>query len=141
MLTIITSFIVAIPPKPVMVTDQFLSALAMVEWGGKGPAPAGDGGRAVGPYQIHDIYRREANRLLRAPVFGSDDRKGYRASKEMSRVVLSFWAKYHRARGVKITPEVLCSIHRRPNHKWRPERLQLPLERVRTRKLKAYMRL
>ena len=139
MLIILASLIVAVPPKPVMVTDQFLSALALVEWGGEGPAPSGDGGRAVGPFQIHNIYRREANQIMRAYVFSSDLRTDYEASREMARIVLTHWGKYHRARGVKITPEVLCSIHRRPNHLWRPKRLKLPLERERTRKLKAYM--
>ena len=139
MMIIMASLIVAISPKPIMVTDQFLAALAMVEYGGKGQAPAGDGGRAVGPYQIHEIYRMEANRILRGPVFGSDDRKGYRPSREMSRVVLSFWAKYHRDRGVRITPAVLCSLHRHPGEAWSTRWLKTPLERGRTKRLKVFM--
>jgi len=128
-----------IPPKPLPITDQFLNALAMVEYSGKGPAPDGDGGRAVGPFQIWPVYRMEANRLLRGPVFSDDDRKSFLASREMARTVLTFWANYHRDRGIEITPEVLCSLHRQPNHRWTPGRMATPLEKGRTRRLRAFM--
>jgi len=136
----ITSLIVSIPPPKTQVTDRFLTALAMVEYGGKGQAPDGDNGLAVGPFQIHRIYRRQANICLRGPVFNDDDRNSFRASKEMARVVLKHFEKYHRDRGIKITPAVLCSFHRLPSIHWKPERMNSVLERGRTKRLLAYMK-
>lgn len=37
-----------------------LNAIRMVESGGRESPPDGDGGRAIGPYQIHQIYWRDA---------------------------------------------------------------------------------
>jgi len=42
------------------VDDKFLDALALTEHDGKGPAPAGDGGKSIGPYQIGLDYWKDA---------------------------------------------------------------------------------
>ena len=119
---------------------SFLKALAMVESRGNPQVRAGDGGRAVGLYQIHDIYRREANRILGRQRYSSGDRKDPGKAEQMVKIVLTHWAKYHTHRGRNIGPAELCSLHRQPNGLWRPKRMQTRLERVRTQKLLKYMR-
>ena len=37
-----------------------LNAIRMVESGGRHSPPDGDGGRSIGPYQIHEIYWKDA---------------------------------------------------------------------------------
>ena len=144
---ILASLIVAIPPPKTVFTDNFFRALLLVE-DADGPdiGPPGDGGRCGPWWGIHDEFRREANRIIAlqegmqyAPVFSDDDRNDYLACKEMVRVVLGYWSRYHRARGRNMGPAEVCSLHRMPTNRWRPKRLRLPLERERTRKLKAYM--
>jgi len=125
------------PNEAPKINDAFLFALAMVESQGKDVV--GDGGLAIGPYQIHPIYRQEANRLLRGPVFNDDDRHSYLASKEMSRVVLANWTRYWRKKGHKIGYAEMASLHRHPSHRWKPGNLNTPLERGRTSRLKKFM--
>lgn len=40
--------------------EQILAAIRFVESGDRDVVPDGDGGRAIGPYQIHRIYWRDA---------------------------------------------------------------------------------
>lgn len=112
----------------------------MVESSGNPRVRPGDGGRAVGLYQIHDIYRREANRILGRRKYSSKDRRDPEKAEQMVKIVLTHWAKYHTRRGRKIGPAELCSLHRQPNGLWRPKRMQTRLERGRTQKLLKYMR-
>jgi hypothetical protein len=53
---------VAVPPPPDHDTDRILDAIRQVETGGeKDPANAvGDGGKAIGPFQIHHAYWKDA---------------------------------------------------------------------------------
>ena len=120
-------------------SQSFLKALAMVESSGNPRVRAGDGGRAVGLYQIHDIYRREANRILGRQRYSSKDRKDPGKAEQMVKIVLTHWAKYHASRGRNIGPAELCSLHRQPNGLWRPKRMQTRLEQVRTQRLLQYM--
>lgn len=126
-------------PQPSKISARFLYALAMVESSGNPDTPAGDGGRAVGLYQIHDIYRREANRLAGTKYVPSD-RADPRKAGQMVAIVLTHWAKYHARRGVPMGPAEICSLHRQPNHKWTPARMDTPLERGRTQKLYNYLK-
>ena len=119
--------------------EKFLKALAMVESSGNAKVKPGDGGRAVGLYQIHDIYRREANRILGRQAYRSKDRRDPEKAGAMVRIVLTHWARYHARRGRKIGPAELCSLHRQPNGQWRPKRMQTRLERNRTKKLLKYL--
>jgi hypothetical protein len=121
-------------------SERFLKALAMVESSGNARVRPGDGGRAVGLYQIHDIYRREANRILGHRKYRSKDRLDPEKAGVMVRIVLTHWARYHARRGRKIGPAELCSLHRQPNGLWRPKRMQSRLERNRTKKLLKYLK-
>ena len=127
-----------VPRPEVTVDDRFLDALTHIESGGKDAS--GDGGRAQGVLQLWRIYVAEANRILRCKIaFNDDDRHDRGASREMSRVVLSYWDEYHRERGRHIGYKELASLHRRPNSKWRPHRLDLPIEKNRTKKLIEFL--
>ena len=142
MMIFTTCLIISIPQPTV--TNKFLDALIMVESNGNDKAK-GDKNRkgvylARGCLQIHDIYRREANRIMKAYIFDDSHRWDREASREMARIVLTHWAGYHKTKGVKITPEVLCSLHRHPCSKWVPDNMLSQVEMVRTRKLKALMR-
>jgi hypothetical protein len=122
------------------VTDSFLDALEHIESGGDRYA-MGDFknglARAVGCLQLWKIYVDEANRIS-----GKDwqliDRKYPDRSRAMTRTVLTYWAEYHQRRGIRITPAVLASLHRRPCAAWSPEYLKE--ETKRTEKLLKYMK-
>jgi hypothetical protein len=59
---ILASLAAAVPPPSDYDTDRILDAIRQVETGGcKDPANAvGDGGRAIGPFQIHQSYWQDA---------------------------------------------------------------------------------
>ena len=54
--------------RPVWPREQILAAIRYVESGDRDPVPDGDGGKAIGPYQIHEVYWRDAVRT--APELG-----------------------------------------------------------------------
>ena len=125
------------------VTSKFLDALEHIESRGDASA-AGDKKngvyRAVGSFQIWKIYVRETNRLLRLPVFSYSDRLDRAASRYMTKVVLSYWSRFHGRKGRHIGYAELASLHRCPNASWRPSRMNTEHERNRTRKLLEYMK-
>lgn len=61
-LGILASLAAAVPPPSDYNTDRILDAIRQVETGGcKDPANAvGDGGKAIGPFQIHQSYWQDA---------------------------------------------------------------------------------
>ena len=124
----------------VVVTNKFLDALEHIESGRDPNVKPGDGGRSVGILQIQEIYVREANRLCGAYVFSYNLRKDPLAAREMARVVLTHWCLHYECKGYTIGFKELASLHRRPNLKWRPNRLDSEHERNRTRKLLGYLK-
>lgn len=90
--------------KPRELTSGFLDAIREVESGGDCNA-IGDGGRAIGPYQIHYVYwldAVEAEPSLRA--------RGYQACKEEGyarAVVVAYLTRY----GANQNAEGLARIH------------------------------
>lgn len=46
--------------RPTWPRDQILAAIRFVESGDRPNPPDGDDGRAIGPYQIHEVYWRDA---------------------------------------------------------------------------------
>jgi len=123
----------------VQVSDKFLDALEHVESGRDPNTKAGDRGASVGILQIQKIYVREACRISKRQ-YTYTQRTNVKASREMSRIVLTHWGRYFARKGVKITPAVLCSLHRQPSSKWTPTRMKSKLERGRTVKLLKYMK-
>jgi hypothetical protein len=121
------------------VSEIFLHALAMVESSGRDDVKPGDGGRALGRYQIHDIYRREANRIVRQDKYTSRDRLDPEKAGQMVATVLEYWSEHHTRRGIPIGPAELCSLHRHPTGHWSSDMMLTPLERGRTARLMQYL--
>ena len=60
--SLLLSLVVFVPPPPSTDVDRILDAIRTVETGGcKNPSAAiGDGGKAIGPFQIHLCYWQDA---------------------------------------------------------------------------------
>lgn len=92
-----------------------LGILLSIESGGNDNA-VGDGGKAVGAYQIWPIYVAEANRIVGEERWTLDDRWDRTKSEEMVSTVLAYWGQvYAEETGVEPTVAVYCMIHHRPN--------------------------
>ena len=98
----VTTFTVT-PPNT---HDKLLNAIEMVESGGRGEAtPDGDNGRAIGIFQIHEVYWKDA--VAHDKTLGGtyqDCRKAAYAR----RVVLAYWDRYAPQ---DASYEVLARIH------------------------------
>lgn len=84
-----------------------LAAILQIESSGGTNIRAGDGGRAVGPYQMHPIAVREVNRVWHTNYTLSDRRCPSR-SKKMCELTLI----YHYRRGVTDPVDLACKWHR-----------------------------
>ncbi|MCK5601773.1 hypothetical protein KAR91_07895 [Candidatus Pacearchaeota archaeon] len=75
--------------------DDLLDAIRTVETGGEADPDNcyGDGGRALGAYQIHEIYVRDANRILGWYRFRYEDRRDRKKSREMTSIVIQHYGK------------------------------------------------
>lgn len=99
----------------VEVSMKLLNAIAEVESSGKGYV-VGDGGKAVGKYQIHKQYVDEVNRILKLRKINKhytyNDRLNPNKSMEMVAHYLTFWGRqYEKRTGKPATMEVLAKIH------------------------------
>lgn len=83
--------------------NQLLDAIAIVE-SNNNPSAVGDNGRAVGAYQIHEIYVDDVNRILGKPYFSYADRWDAEKSRQMVYIYLN-----HYGRGK--TTEAMARIH------------------------------
>ncbi len=72
--------------------DDLLDAIEWVESGGDANA-VGDDGKAIGAYQIHKIYVRDANRILGQDKFAYADRWDKHKSREMTAIVIQHYGK------------------------------------------------
>lgn len=72
--------------------DNLLDAIEQVESGGNCKA-VGDGGNAVGAYQLWKIYVDDANRIVGENRWTYDDRWDRAKSREMTRIVISHYGK------------------------------------------------
>jgi hypothetical protein len=87
--------------------ERCLDALKLVEsgWRSDHATCVGDGGKAVGSYQIHPITVREANRIAGYELFSLEDRKSYAKSRELARYILA----WHKKRNPRLTDVQLMS--------------------------------
>jgi hypothetical protein len=78
----------AVPTWP---REQILAAIRQVESSGRDDVPDGDGGKAIGPYQIHEVYWRDAHEHDAALGGGYQDcrRRAY-----AERVIESYMRRY-----------------------------------------------
>lgn len=94
----------ATSPRPAL--DRILDALRAVETGGsadQGRHAVGDGGKAIGPLQIHRAYWRDAG----VPGRYADCRDPQYARA----VVLAYWRRYCPAALESLDAEVLARVH------------------------------
>lgn len=85
MLTLLITIALSCP------SDQLLDAIREVESNGNVCA-VGDGGNAVGAYQIHKIYVDDVNRIA-GTNYTYDDRLDERKSREMVKIYLTHYGK------------------------------------------------
>jgi len=83
-LCILAFFSMCVGKAPVT-DDTLISAIITVESRGNDDA-VGDGGRAVGPLQIHAVMVKEVNRILGSDVYTLSDRKDRKKSIAMFKV-------------------------------------------------------
>ena len=106
-------------PDRLYTWGEALAAIRLVETGGtanEGRGAIGDGGRAIGPFQIHRVYHIDAAERDRTLVEYSDCLYGSAYSK---RVVESYMTRYARAeterllegRGTLADVERIARIH------------------------------
>lgn len=72
--------------------DRLLDAIALVESNNQAAA-IGDGGQAVGAYQIRPIFLRDVNRILGCERYKLPDRFDPAKSRQMARVYLGHYGK------------------------------------------------
>ncbi len=85
-----------------------LYALRMVESGGRDDVPDGDGGRAIGPYQIHEVYWRDA--LAHAPGLGG----GYQDCRDRAyaeRVLAAYMERHAPAAWQRGEAQTIARVH------------------------------
>jgi hypothetical protein len=100
------AFVRSRAPEPAPTLDDILHALRVVETGGEprgGRDAVGDGGAAIGPYQIHREYWRDAN------VPGSFSQ--CRDARYARRVVIAYWKRYCPDALEELDAEVLARTH------------------------------
>ncbi|KKN07452.1 hypothetical protein LCGC14_1066780 [marine sediment metagenome] len=75
--------------------DDLLDAIRVVETGGEFDPDNtyGDRGRALGAFQIHEIYVDDANRILGWDKFSYEDRRDRAKSREMTAIVIQHYGK------------------------------------------------
>lgn len=64
---------------------EILDAIRMVESGGRDDCPDGDDGKAIGPFQIHEIYWRDA--VAAQPELGPKGGYGYQDCRDRAYAV------------------------------------------------------
>lgn len=96
----------------------FYEALRAVESSGRVEA-VGDGGKAVGLYQIHPEYVEDVNRIS-GKKYKLEDRCDPEKSLEMVKIYLSHYCKrYERLTGKRATFQVAARIHNGGPNGWK----------------------
>lgn len=97
--------------------DPFARALKAILWveSGGDPNAVGDGGRALGPYQIHKGYWSDATRFLGVSWPYSDARDPLKATMAV-RAYTEHYAKHYR---LPWTAETIARIHNGGPTGWR----------------------
>jgi len=109
---------------------RILAAIRFVESGDRANVPDGDGGKAIGPYQIHRVYWQDA--VTFAPGLGGDYQDCRRAD-YAERVIDAYMAKWVPDAWANGEAEVIARVHNGgPNGHENP-RTQRYWERVRAR--------
>ncbi len=87
------------------------TAIGMVESNCRDSA-IGDGGNAIGRYQIWPCYVKDVNRILGYNAFTLNDRKDPEKALQMVKVYTEYYGKrYERITGKKVTDEIIARLH------------------------------
>lgn len=97
-------------PTLVKLISTLLPILAHVE-SGHNPHAIGDGGDAIGIYQIHREYWRDGCHIMGVNWPYSEARNPAKAARVVSAYLGHYGALYERQTGRRATLEVLCRIH------------------------------
>ena len=82
---------------------EIMLAIWSIESGQRMNPPAGDGGRAVGPMQIHPIMVEECNRIVGKEVYTLEDRRDMLKSLSMCSTFLRHQKKrWYKKHGVEV---------------------------------------
>jgi hypothetical protein len=60
---LLLAWLLLFEPRPTWPRTDILAAIRFVESSDRDDVPDGDGGKAIGPYQIHEVYWRDAARF------------------------------------------------------------------------------
>lgn len=107
--TLIVAFTLAVNPPAGFNPRPILDAIRQVETGGH-PDPSnavGDGGKALGPYQIHRVYWQDAVERDPSLVANGETYANVRSQAYAERVVMAYWSRYAKS----WTAEELARIH------------------------------
>lgn len=115
--------------------DGVIGAILAVESGGDCNA-VGDGGLAIGPYQIHRGYWQDATRFLGVDWPYSDARDPVKASRAV-RAYTSHYAAYYRR---PWTPETIARIHNGGPTGWKKASTLTYWSRIQNRMVRAALR-
>jgi hypothetical protein len=88
--------------------DDLLSAIVQVESGGN-PAAVGDGGRAIGPFQIWEVYFRDAQSFDKS--LKGIQYKDVTNLTVAKKVVLAYFRRYEPMASKNLNFEVLARLH------------------------------
>lgn len=98
--------------------DNLLQAISVVE-SNKNDYAIGDGGKALGRYQIHVTYVNDVNRIYKTS-FTAKDRTDPVKSKRIVELYLNHYSKrYEKITGRKATNEVKARIHNGGPNGWK----------------------
>jgi len=75
--------------------DELIEKIWLTESSGRLDPPAGDGGRAVGPLQIHKCVIDDVNRRYRTN-FSYADRRDLHKSKQIAKLYVTMWLDIHK---------------------------------------------
>ena len=108
----------SLPTSAAEVTADLVNAIATVESGGDSKA-IGDGGKALGMFQLHKVYVQDVNRILKRKAYTYEDRMNPKKSREMTIVYLKYYGwVYESKTGKPATLEVLARIHNGGPNGW-----------------------
>lgn len=87
------------------------AAIGMIESNCRDSA-IGDGGKAVGRFQIWPCYVKDVNRILGYDAFSINDRRDHGKALQMIKIYTEYYGKrYERITGKKVTDEIIARLH------------------------------
>lgn len=95
-------------PRQSWSRPQILTAIRFVESGDRAQVPDGDGGLAIGPYQIHEIYWRDA--IAFEPSLGGSYQDCRRRA-YAERVIDAYMRKWIPAQWSRGEAEAIAKVH------------------------------